>query len=202
VASVLAENRDLEYVTRLLGGFYSFHTYSRINLHSCTVSRRPGRTPPLLWGIALHLADNRPHVPVPPHLPRCAIGSRRHAPAAPRLGRPGACDTASHPSILSPLRTFSTTSGVIPAKRLAAVTFCLPSIIDSGLPRRAEAAGSMRQSKPSLSFLACTHVFNNFWGYPGKTPSYRHFPPSLDQRWRPITPRFDHRTDLPTAHIS
>ena len=47
----------------------------------------------------------------------------------------------------------------------------------------------MRRSKTSLHLLACAHVFNNFWGYPGKAPNHRRLLPSLDQRWRPITPR-------------
>ena len=49
---------------------------------------------------------------------------------------PGACDKASHPSVFSPVRTFSTSSGVIPAKRLATVTFRLPAVIDGDDPSR------------------------------------------------------------------
>ena len=188
---------------RLLGRFYSFHAHSRINLHFHFAA--PGRTSPLRGVSHFPSTDSRFQVPVPPRMSRCAMGSSRkrlHAPASPRLGRPTACDKASHRSAFSPVRTFSTTSGVIPAKCLVDVTLCLPSIIDSDQPRRVQVAGRVRQSKPSLDFLACAHVFNNFWGYPGKTPSYRHLSPFLDHRGRPITPRLGHRTSIPIMHIS
>jgi len=95
---------------------------------------------------------------------------------------PGAWDKVSHLSIFAPVLTFSATSGVIPAKRLTNVTLCLPSIADCDQPHRVQAAGSMRQSRPSLYSVPCTHVFNNFCGYPGKAPSYCYLLPSLDYR--------------------
>ena len=181
---------------RLLGRFYSFHAHSRINLHFHFAA--PGRTSPLRGVSHFPSTDGRFQVPVPPRMSRCAMGSSRkrlHAPASPRLGRPTACDKASHPSAFSPVRTFSTTSGVIPAKRLAIVTFCPPPNIDSNQPRRVRAAGSVRQSEPSLDSLARTYVFNNFWGYPGKAPNQRHLLPSLDHRLRSTAPRSGRRED-------
>ena len=66
----------------------------------------PGKTPNLTW---------------PSAFPPSSIAINRAAFRPPR-----ACDKASHLSISSPVRTFSISSGVIPAKRISNVTFCLP----------------------------------------------------------------------------
>ena len=76
------------------------------------------------------------------------------------LRPPGACDKACHPSILSPVRTFSISSGVIPAKRLTTVTFCLPSIVDSDPSRRVWVNG---QIYPSCIYHKVTNLSSKIW---------------------------------------